>query len=95
MKLRQPTHTPDLVVRLRIPGEVAQRLERYRAYQTDTTRVAWELKDLITAMLRSFLDEGDRDFLAWCKAHDTAPATPPPATRTGNGDMPPRRAAQE
>lgn len=94
MKLRQPTRTPDLVVRLRIPGEVAHLLEHYRAYQTDTTHVEWDRKDLIVALLRSVLEDGDRDFLTWCKTHDPVPAAPPPS-RTSNGAVSPRRAVQE
>jgi len=95
MKLRPPTHYPDLVVRLRIPGAVAHTLECYRAYVADTTHVEWELKDVITEMLRSFLEEGDRDFLAWRKAHETTSTTLPPLSRTGNGEASPRKAAQE
>jgi hypothetical protein len=95
MKLRQPNRTPDLVVRLRIPGEVAQLLEHYRAYQTETTRVEWELKDLLTALLRSVLEDGDRDFLAWRKTHDPDTFPPPSPSRAGNGHAPPRIVTQE
>lgn len=94
MKLRQPVRHPDLLVRLRLPGEVAYALERYRAYQTETTHVEWDRNDLITEMLRSFLDEGDRDFLAWQKTHETTPPSLPPS-RTNNGILPPRSTAQE
>lgn len=95
MKLRQPVRHPDQLIRLRLPGEVASLLERYRVYQTDTTQMEWDRNDLITEMLRSFLEEGDREFLAWRKTHDAAPALPTPVPPAANGSATPRKAAPE
>jgi hypothetical protein len=95
MKLRHPVRHPDQLVRLRLPGAVAYLLERYRVYQTDTTQMEWDRNDLITEMLRSFLEEGDREFLTWRKTQDTAPATPTPAPPAANGSTAPRKAVQE
>jgi hypothetical protein len=95
MKLRHPVRHPDQLIRLRLPGEVAYLLERYRVYQTDTTQMEWDRSELITEMLRSFLEEGDREFLAWRKAQDTVPAMPTPVPPAANGSTASRKAAPE
>lgn len=95
MKLRHPVRHPDQRIRLRLPGDVAYLLERYRLYQTDTTQVEWEPHELITEMLRSFLEEGDREFLAWRKTQDTNPTLPLPASSATNGSIAPQKAEPE
>lgn len=95
MKLRPPVRHPDQRIRLRLPGEVASLLERYRVYQTETTQVEWERSELITEMLRSFLEEGDREFLTWRKTQDTNPATSPPGAPAANGSTAPRKTVPE
>lgn len=95
MKLRPPVRHPDQRIRLRLPGDVASLLERYRVYQTATTHVEWEQSELMTEILRSFLEEGDREFLAWRKTQDTNPTLPLPASSATNGSTAPRKAAPE
>lgn len=95
MKLRPPVRHPDQRIRLRLPGDVASLLERYRLYQTETTQVEWEQSELMTEILRSFLEEGGREFLAWRKTQDTNPTLPTPASPATNGPAAPRKAASE
>jgi hypothetical protein len=85
MKLKpQPKLLPEQL-RLIVPGEVMQDLKLYQQYQQEVEHTTWDLRELATEILRTFLTEGDKAFLRWRKQRSNGAVTKQSTTEAGEG----------